>query len=138
MDTRLNIFTKQNKLSSHLFLSTTTSSSNIVIIAFHLHDWTIWNNNSARVPWTKLESANILFKMRRQGNMGSLLDQQCKWEPLNIFIVVFSSVWLDKRKRNSEKHTKIFLEFLVFWKQANEKGKKQKRENYLHGKAPNK
>ena len=34
------------------------------------------NNNSARVPWTKLESANILFNMRRQGKMGSLLDQE--------------------------------------------------------------
>ena len=116
-----------------------SSSSNIIIIAFHLHDWMIWNNNSARVPWTKLESAYILFKRRRQGNMGSLLDQQlCKWEPLKIFIVIFSSLWLDKRKGNSEKHTEMFLEFLIFRKQANIKGKSKNEKNYLHGKAPNK
>ena len=68
--------------------------------------------------------------------MGSLLVQQLFiWEPLNIFIVVFSSVWFKKKKRNSEKHTEIFLEFLVFLsKQIKSKNKK----NYLHGKAPNK
>ena len=33
------------------------------------------NNNNARVSWTKLKSANILFKRRRQGNMDSWLDQ---------------------------------------------------------------
>ena len=34
------------------------------------------NSNSATVPWTKLEFANILFNRRRQGKLGSLLDQQ--------------------------------------------------------------
>ena len=69
--------------------------------------------------------------------MGSLLDQQlCIREPLNIFIVVFSSVWLNKRKRNSEKHTEIFLEFLVFLNKQI-KGKSKNAKNYLHGKAPN-
>ena len=59
------------------------------------------------------------------------------WEPLNIFIVVFSSIQLEYKKRNSEEHTDFFLEFLVFlnkqikWKSKNEK-------TYLHGKAPNK
>ena len=43
-----------------------------------------------------------------------------------------------KEKINSEKHTEIFLEFLVFRKQANEKGKRKNKKNYLHGKAPNK
>ena len=52
--------------------------------------------SSARVTWTKLESANILFHRRRQGKMGSLLVQQLFiWEPLNIFIVVFSSIRLE-------------------------------------------
>ena len=70
--------------------------------------------------------------------MGSLLDQQLyKWEPLNIFIVVFSSVSLNKKKRNSEKHTEIFLEFLVFLNKQI-KGKSKNEKNYLHGKAPNK
>ena len=68
--------------------------------------------------------------------MGSLLVQQLlKWEPLNIFIVVFSSVWLNKKKRNAEKHTEIFLEFLVF---LNKQIKSKNDKNYLHGKAPNK
>ena len=88
--------------------------------------------------WTKLESGNILFNRRRQDKMCSLLVQQLFiWEPLNIFIVVFSSVWLDKRKRNLEKHTEIFLEFLVFLNKQI-KGKSQNEKNYLHGKAPNK
>ena len=61
--------------------------------------------------------------------MGSLLDQQyCIWEPLNIFIVVFSLVWLNKRKRNSEKHTEIFLEFLVFLEESKLEKEKQKWE----------
>ena len=70
--------------------------------------------------------------------MGFLLVQQLFiWEPLNIFIVVFSSVWLDKKKINSEKHTEIFLEFLVFLNKQI-KGKSKNKKNYLHGKAPNK
>ena len=85
-----------------------------------------------------LESANILFNRGTQGNMGSLLDQQlCIWDPLNIFIVVFSSVRLNKNKRNSEKHTEIFLVFLVFLNKQI-KGKSKNEKNYLHGKAPNK
>ena len=43
-----------------------------------------------------------------------------------------------KRKINSEKHTEIFLEFLIFLEESKLKKEKQKRENYLHGKAPNK
>ena len=70
--------------------------------------------------------------------MGSLLDQQlCIWESLNIFIVVFSLVQLNK-KRNSDKHTEIFLEFLVSLNKQIKKGKSKNKKNYLHGKAPNK
>ena len=43
----------------------------------------------------------------------------------------------NKKKRNSEKHTKIFLEFLVFLNKQI-KGKSKNEKNYLHGKAPNK
>ena len=43
-----------------------------------------------------------------------------------------------QKKSNSEKHTEIFLEILIFLKQAKEVREKQERENYLHGKAPNK
>ena len=65
--------------------------------------------------------------------MGSFYQQLCISEPLNIFIVVFSLVWLNEKKRNSEKHTEMVLEFLVFF---NKKVKNEKK--YLHGKAPNK
>ena len=43
----------------------------------------------------------------------------------------------NKKKRNSEKHTEIFLEFLVFLNKQI-KGKSKNEKNYLHGKAPNK
>jgi hypothetical protein len=80
------------------------------------------------MPWTKLESASILFKRRRQGNLGSLLDQQyCIREPPNI------SSWssphaTQQKKRNSEKHTEMFLEFLVFLEESKLKKEKQKQE----------
>ena len=38
---------------------------------------------------------------------------------------------LGMTRKKTEKHIEIFLEFLIFLN-------KQKRENYLHGKAPNK
>ena len=43
----------------------------------------------------------------------------------------------NKNKRSSEKHTEIFLEFLVFLNKQI-KGKSKNEKNYLHGKAPNK
>ena len=43
----------------------------------------------------------------------------------------------NKKKRNSEKHNEIFLEFLVFLNNQI-KGKSKNEKNYLHGKAPNK
>ena len=55
------------------------------------------------MSWTKLESEDILFNRRRQGKMGSLLGQQLLWEPLNIFIVVFSSQPPKKRKEIQRK-----------------------------------
>ena len=39
------------------------------------------------------------------------------------------------KERNSEKHTEIFLKFLVFF---NKQIKSKNEKNYLHGKAPNK
>ena len=44
---------------------------------------------------------------------------------------------LTKNKRNSEKPTEIFLEFLVFLNKQI-KGKAKNEKNYLHRKAPNK
>ena len=43
-----------------------------------------------------------------------------------------------KKKRISEKHTEIFLEFLVFLEESKLKKKNKNEKNYLHGKAPNK
>ena len=64
MGTELNIFTKtKNKLSSYpLFLATVTSSNHrhYCLSLARLNDMKI--KNSASVPWTKLESASILFK----------------------------------------------------------------------------
>ena len=43
-----------------------------------------------------IADANNLFNWRRQFKMGPLLDQQLYiWEPLNIFIVVFSLIRLE-------------------------------------------
>ena len=41
----------------------------------------------------------------------------------------------NKKKRNSEKHTEIFLEFLVFF---NKQIKSKNEKHYLHRKTPNK
>ena len=43
-----------------------------------------------------------------------------------------------KQKRISEKHTEIFLEFLVFLEESKLKKKNKNEKNYLHGIAPNK
>ena len=126
MDTRLNIFTKNKTSRVHTRFSVPVPIHQISsLLPFTCTTERYENNNSARVSWTKLESANILFKQRRQGNMGSLLDQQCKWEPLNIFIMVFPSVWLNKRKRKSEKYTEIFWSF---WFSESKQMKREKQK----------
>jgi hypothetical protein len=43
-----------------------------------------------------------------------------------------------QKKRISEKHTEIFLEFLVFLKKASQQKENKNEKNYLHGKSPNK
>ena len=63
------IFTKQNRSSSYQLFLISIISSYIVIIAFHLHDQTVWIIIiiiiiiiRVHVHWTKLESANIYSK----------------------------------------------------------------------------
>ena len=70
--------------------------------------------------------------------MGSLLVEQLSYERHSTFSS-WSSPWYksNKRKRNSEKHTEIFLEFLVFLNEQI-KDKSKNKKNYLHGEAPNK
>ena len=138
MDTRLNIFTQTEQVEfipvflchsqfieyRHYCLSLARPNDVKIIIVRGCHGLS-WNLK------------NILFNRKRQGKMGSLLVRQLFiWEPLNIFIVVFSSVSLNKNKINSEKHTEIFLEFLVFHKQANKKGKAKTRRTIYTGKLP--
>ena len=95
------------------------------------------NNNSARVSWTKLESANILFNRRRQGKMRSLLDQSIMhMRATQHFHHGLLLGMTHQKKRNSEKRTEIFLEFLVFRKQAHKKGRAKMRKTIYTGKLP--
>ena len=92
MDTRLNIFTQRKQVEfilvslchnqfieyRHYCLSLARLSDMKIITVQECHGLS-WNLQ------------NILFNKRRQGKMGSLLVPQLFiWEPLNIFIVVFS------------------------------------------------
>ena len=43
-----------------------------------------------------------------------------------------------EKKRNSDKHTEIFLEFLIFPERNKLIKENKKEKNYLHGKAPKK
>ena len=52
--------------------------------------------------------------------------------------MVFSLWQLNEKERNSEKHTEIFLEFLIFLEEGKLNKEKKNEKNYLHGKAPNK
>mgnify|MGYP005830454203 CR=1 FL=1 len=66
--TRLNIFTETEQVE---FIPVSLCHCQFIkyrrccLSLARLNDYE--NNNSARVPWTKMESANILFNMRRQG-----------------------------------------------------------------------
>ena len=77
MDNRLNIFTQTEQVE---FIPVSLCHGQF--IKYHHYCLSLArpndvnNNNSERVPWTKLEFANILFNRRRQGKMGSLLVQQ--------------------------------------------------------------
>ena len=76
MDTRLNIFTQTEQVE---FIPVSLFHGQFIECRHYCLSLARPNaikNNSARVSWTKLESVNILFKKRRQGNMGSLVDQQ--------------------------------------------------------------
>ena len=77
MDTRLNIFTLNRTSRVHTSFSLPRPVHRMSsLLPFTWTTKRYENNNSARVPWTKLEYANILFNKRIQGKMGSLLGQQ--------------------------------------------------------------
>ena len=56
------IFTKTREVEFIPAFLNPISPSYIVIIAFHLHDRTVWIIILVHVHWTKLESASIQFK----------------------------------------------------------------------------
>ena len=100
------------------------SPSYIVIIAFHLHDRTMWIIIIVHVHWTKLESASIQFK-REDKVIWALcqINNNAYKSPFNILIMIFSSRPPKKRKeiklftRESSQQEKeereIFLGFIL-------------------------
>ena len=88
--------------------------------------------------WTKLESASIQFMGEDKVIWALYQFNNYSYESHSTFSS-WSSPWYNsnEKKRNSEKHTEIFLEFLVFLNNQ-VKGKSKNEKNYLHGKAPNK
>ena len=72
------------------------------------------------MPWTKLVSANILFKGEDKVILALCWINNKAYKNHSSFSS-WSSPYdnFNEKKRNSEKHTEIFLEFLVFLKEAN-------------------
>ena len=62
MNDELIIFTKTKEVEFIPASLISNSPSYIVIIAFHLHNRTVWIIIIVHVHWTKLESASIKFK----------------------------------------------------------------------------
>ena len=56
------IFTKTGEVEFILASLISISPSYILIIAFHLHDRTVWIIIIVHVHWTKMEFASIIFK----------------------------------------------------------------------------
>ena len=139
MDTRLNIFTQTEQVEfipvspchgqfigcRHYCLSLARPNDMKIIIVQECHGLS-WNLQ------------DILFNRRRQGKMCSYQFNNYSYESHSTFSS-WSSPWYNsnKKKRSSEKHIEIFLEFLVFLNKQI-KGKSKNEKNYLHGKAPNK
>jgi hypothetical protein len=92
------------------------------------------------VSWTKLESTTILFKGEDKiiwTFIGSTIIHMRATQHFHRGILL-GTTQQKKRKRNSKKHTKIFLEFLVFLEESKLKKENKNEKNYLHEKAPNK
>ena len=138
MDTRLNIFTQTEQVEfipvslchdqfieyCHYFLSLARPNDvkRIIVQECHGINWNLqifYSVGEDKVKW-------VLYQINSYS-----------YESHSTFSSWSSPRYKsNKKKRNSEKHTEMFLEFFVFFsKQIREK---QKRENYLHGKAPNK
>ena len=140
MDTRLNIFTKtKNKLSSYpLFLATVTSSN-------HRHYCLslAWPNDKKII--IVQECRGLSWNLQTFYSRG---EDKVIWAPCWInnnadesqsTISSWSSPRYDssKKKRISEKHTKIFLEFLVFsWRKQIKEYKTKTRKTIYTGKLP--
>ena len=100
------IFTKTREVEFIPASLISISPSYVVIIAFHLHNRTMCIIIIVHVHWTKLESASIQLK-REDEVIGSKLNKQsCKWEPLNIFNMVFYSRPPKEGKENKTIYTR--------------------------------
>ena len=77
MDAELNIFTKTKTSWVHTWFSLPYSLHQIsALLPFTCMTEWYGDYNSARVSWTKAGICKHFIQRRRQGNMGSLLDQQ--------------------------------------------------------------
>ena len=105
------IFTKTNRSTSYQLFLISIISSNIVIIAFHLHDRTMWIITIVHVHWTKLESTNIYFKGENNVIWLFVRTTIMYMRVTQHFYRGLLLLTQRKEKRNSKKHTEIFLEF---------------------------
>ena len=137
MDTRLNVFTKVEQVEfipvslchgqfiecRHYCFSLARPNDMKIIIVQECHGLS-WNLQ------------NIFFNRRRQGKMCSYQFNNYSYESHSTFSS-WSSPWYNsnKKKRNLEKHTKIFLEFLVFLNKQI-KGKSKNEKTIYTGKLP--
>ena len=137
MDTRLNIFTQTEQVE---FIPVSLCHGQL--IEYHHYCLSLARPNDMKkirmqechgLSWNLQD---ILFNRRRQGKMCSYQFNNYSYESHSTFSS-WSSPWYNsnKRKRNSEKHTEIFLEFLII---INKQIKSNNEKNYLHGKAPKK
>ena len=98
------IFTKTREVEFIPASLISISPSYIVIIAFHLHDRTMWIIIIVHVHWTKLESASI-WHIGEDKIIWALcwINNNAYKSHFNIFIMIFSS-----RPQRTRKEIKLF------------------------------
>ena len=138
MDTRLNIFTQTEQVEfipvslchgqfieyRHYCLSLARLNDMKIIIVQECHglSWnlqTFYSAGEDKVKWALYQFNSYSYESHSTFS---------SW----------SSPWCNssKKKRNSEKHTEIFLEFLISLNKQNKKGKAKTRKTIYTGKLP--
>ena len=138
MATRLNIFTKTEQVEFIL-----VSLCHDQFIEYHHYCLSLARPNDMKMIIVQ-ECRGLSWNLQIFYSTGEdkvkwallLVQQLFIWESLNIFIVVFSSVWINKNKKKFRETQWNILEFLVFHKQANKKGKAKMRKTIYTGKLP--